>query len=309
MLHDVFGFAQEERAPRPQSRPGSGASNQEQHPHILSLRAERDQRLAVAAAKEAAAKEAANARPGSSSNSSRSVLKPAFTAELCDFVECCLRRDPKARLTAEELLAHPFLVRHRNKAAASLSSSSARPHQQTRTPHEDTGKEEEGDDEAAAHEGSELFDGWGSTSSLFRPLETSDACAARLFSAIVRHLNAANSHEKNRQHNRDEEDAAGPTAALPLIGLRDDQLASLCAQLPSLTLERAKAMHDQALQVLRDEDARLVAMAAARVRAAAQAQEASLKAAAASAAGDPPSRHHRRGQSGSDRTRRRDSRK
>ena len=232
------------------------------------------------------------------------MLKPAFTAELCDFVECCLRRDPKARLTAEELLAHPFLVRHRNKAN---SSSSRRPHPKAHAAYEDMGNGEE-----AAKEGGDLFDGWGSTSSLFRPLETTDASAMRLFSALLRHLNSANAHEKSHHQSREEVGGgSGAAAALPLVGLRDDQLASLCAQLPSLTLDRARAMHKQALEALQDEDARVVAMAAARVRAAAQAQEASLKAAASAhtTAIDATSKHRRRGHSSADRSRRRESRK
>ena len=232
------------------------------------------------------------------------MLKPAFTAELCDFVECCLRRDPKARLTAEELLAHPFLVRYRNKA----NSTSSRPHPKAHAAYEDMGNGEE-----AGKEGGDSFDGWGSTSTLFRPLETTDASAMRLFSALLRHLNSANAHEKSHHQSREEVvGGSGTAAALPLVGLRDDQLASLCAQLPSLTLERARAMHDQALQVLQEEDARVVAMAAARVRAAAQAQEASLKAAAASAntaVVDATSKHRRRGHSSADRSRRRDTRK
>jgi len=42
-------------------------------------------------------------------------LRPeeGFSAELGDLVECCLRKDPKMRLTAEQLLRHPFAERYR----------------------------------------------------------------------------------------------------------------------------------------------------------------------------------------------------
>jgi hypothetical protein len=196
-------------------------------------------------------------------------------------VECCLRRDPQARLTAEELLAHPFLARHRQSG------------------------EERGRGGG--------FDGWGSTSNLFGALETSDANAARLFSALLRHLNAAGSggggsrrssggrgggapHGDGRPCTAE---AAPPGGAEALVGLCAEQLASLCAQLPGLGVDRATRLHDHALQALRDQDARLVAAAAARVFAAAQAPGAASQSL----------QHRRRGYPGAERSERREQRK
>ena len=41
-------------------------------------------------------------------------LNAPFSSELRDFIKCCLQKEPKARLTAEQLLKHPFIAKARN---------------------------------------------------------------------------------------------------------------------------------------------------------------------------------------------------
>lgn len=38
-----------------------------------------------------------------------SLSSKKWSPELCNFVDCCLKKDPKERSTCDELLAHPFL--------------------------------------------------------------------------------------------------------------------------------------------------------------------------------------------------------
>jgi serine/threonine protein kinase len=45
-----------------------------------------------------------------------------FSPELCDLVARCLEKDPKQRLTAEQLLSHPFIMRYRDAGDAEVAA-------------------------------------------------------------------------------------------------------------------------------------------------------------------------------------------
>ena len=46
-----------------------------------------------------------------------------FSASICDFVAQCLRRDPRARPTAQQLLLHPFITGERDEESKNDNQS------------------------------------------------------------------------------------------------------------------------------------------------------------------------------------------
>ena len=139
--------------------------------------------------------------------------RPRFTAAMCDFIECCLRRDPADRLSAEGLLAHPFLV-----PPLPLVSPSPLPLPSPQ-----------------------------SVSDLIS--STSDRTALRLMTAVLLRLNPY-LHEK---HSSTFDLRVGVDAVMsPVapIGLSAWQLSRLCAQLPGMSQQRAQALQSQATDAL-----------------------------------------------------------
>jgi len=205
---------------------------------------------------------------------------PQRSADLCDFVDSCLRLDPKLRLSAHALLLHPFVTKHRERAPARVAAAAAKP------PGEPSGEQTV---PGAANRGGGV--GPGCTGGAREPLfsfSTSDASATRLLTSLLRHRNPhaltggstafaapdASSAPSGAL-------AAGATAAGPapapgaaakasavgassgaaakaaLRGLTRRMLARLRAQLPGMPAGRFQALHDAALEKMASDDARV----------------------------------------------------